>query len=256
MEKIRRLKSSESINDIIKISEFSKSTFDHFIPLFVRQALASSGEVFVSEEGGSLRGLYIYDPIEETGTCFTNSTSTAKNFYSLGLGAEFFSEIKFKEGAKIEKINYLNISCYESSLSIRNHIEILDFSRLSDIKRFLKKAYHKVNEKWVATAMETGEKCFCCEVDNHIIGMGWISPFMNVARLHSLYVEPEYRHISIGKDLLISRLYYAAHSGINKVISEIPEQSIYSQRIATEQGFRIDGILYSYQRTDSLNNRD
>jgi GNAT superfamily N-acetyltransferase len=256
MEKIRRLKSSESINDIIKISEFSKSTFDHFIPLFVRQALASSGEVFVSEEGGSLRGLYIYDPLEETGTCFTNSTSTAKNFYSLGLGAEFFSEIKFKEGAKIEKINYLNISSYESSLSIRNHIEILDFSRLSDIKRFLKKAYHKVNEKWVATAMETGEKCFCCEVDNHIIGMGWISPFMNVARLHSLYVEPEYRHISIGKDLLISRLYYAAHSGINKVISEIPEQSIYSQRIATEQGFRIDGILYSYQRTDSLNNRD
>ncbi|EQB69885.1 MAG: N-acetyltransferase [Cuniculiplasma sp. C_DKE] len=256
MEKIRRLKSSESINDIIKISEFSKSTFDHFIPLFVRQALASSGEVFVSEEGGSLRGLYIYDPLEETGTCFTNSISTVKNFYSLGLGAEFFSEIKFKEGAKIEKINYLNISCYESSLSIRNHIEILDFSRLSDIKRFLKKAYHKVNEKWVATAMETGEKCFCCEVDNHIIGMGWISPFMNVARLHSLYVEPEYRHISIGKDLLISRLYYAAHSGINKVISEIPEQSIYSQRIATEQGFRIDGILYSYQRTDSLNNRD
>lgn len=256
MEKIRRLKSSESINDIIKISEFSKSTFDHFIPLFVRQALASSGEVFVSEEGGSLRGLYIYDPLEETGTCFTNSISTVKNFYSLGLGAEFFSEIKFKEGAKIEKINYLNISGYESSLNIRNHIEILDFSRLSDIKRFLKKAYHKVNEKWVATAMETGEKCFCCEVDNHIIGMGWISPFMNVARLHSLYVEPEYRHISIGKDLLISRLYYAAHSGINKVISEIPEQSIYSQRIATEQGFRIDGILYSYQRTDSLNNRD
>ena len=47
-------KSSESINDIIKISEFSKSTFDHFIPLFVRQALASSGEVFVSKEGGSL----------------------------------------------------------------------------------------------------------------------------------------------------------------------------------------------------------
>jgi len=136
MEKIRRLKSSESINDIIKISEFSKSTFDHFIPLFVRQALASSGEVFVSEEGGSLRGLYIYDPLEETGTCFTNSISTVKNFYSLGLGAEFFSEIKFKEGAKIEKINYLNISCYESSLSIRNHIEILDFSRLSDIKRF------------------------------------------------------------------------------------------------------------------------
>ncbi len=256
MEKIRRLKSSESINDIIKISEFSKSTFDHFTPLFVRQALASSGEVFVSEEGGSLRGLYIYDPLEETGTCFTNSISTVKNFYSLGLGAEFFSEIKFKEGAKIEKINYLNISGYESSLNIRNHIEILDFSRLSDIKRFLKKAYHKVNEKWVATAMETGEKCFCCEVDNHIIGMGWISPFMNVARLHSLYVEPEYRHISIGKDLLISRLYYAAHSGINKVISEIPEQSIYSQRIATEQGFRIDGILYSYQRTDSLNNRD
>ena len=256
MEKIRRLKSSESINDIIKISEVGKPTFDHFIPLFVRQALASSGEVFVSKEGGSLRGLYIYDPIEETGTCFTDSISAAKNFYSLGLGSEFFSKIKFKEDAKIEKINYLNISCYESSLSIRNHIEILDFSRLSDIKRFLKKAYHKVNEKWVATAMETGEKCFCCEVDNHIIGMGWISPFMNVARLHSLYVEPEYRHISIGKDLLISRLYYAAHSGINKVISEIPEQSIYSQRIATEQGFRIDGLLYNYQRTDTFNNRD
>ena len=256
MEKIRRLESSESINDILKNSEINISAFDHFIPLFVRQALASSGVVFVSEEGGSLRGLYIYDPREETGTCFTNSISTAKNFYSLGLGSEFFSEIKFKEGAKIENINYLNISCYESSLNIRNKIEILDFSKLSDIIKFLKKAYHKVNEKWVATAMETGEKCFCCEVDNHIVGMGWISPFMNVARLHSLYVEPGYRHISIGKDLLISRLYYAAHSGTNEVISEIPEQSVYSQRIATDQGFRIDGVLYNYQRTDSFNNRD
>jgi GNAT superfamily N-acetyltransferase len=255
MEKIRRLESSESINDIIKISEINNSTFDHFIPLFVRQALASSGEVFVSEEGGSLRGLYIYDPIEETGTCFTNSTSTAKNFYSLGLGAEFFSEIKFKEGAKIEKINYLNISSYENSLSIKNPVEILNSSKIYDIIKFLKKAYHKVNEKWVAVAMETGEKCFCCKVDNHIVGMGWISPFMNLARLHSLYVEPEYRHISIGKDLLISRLYYAAHSGINKVISEIPEQSIYSQRIATGQGFRNDGFIYNYLRTESDNNR-
>lgn len=249
MEKIRRIDRYESIDVQDRISEIQRSTFDHFIPLFIKQALRSSGEVFISEDCGELKGLYVFDPVEQSGTCFTGSTKTAKNFYSMGLGSDFFSEILFREGAKIEKINYLNMSSYKPHLSIKNEIKILGISRETDIIKFLRRAYSKVNEDWVKAALEMGEKCFACEVDNRIVGMGWISSFLKVARLHSLYVEPGYRHISIGKDLLISRLYYAVQWGMNAVTSEIPEQSIYSQKIATDQGFKIEGILYNYRRS-------
>ena len=111
LEKVKPLKRMlkwTAMNRIIKVEEqsllknsifagtFRMTAFDHFLPLFLKEAFACSGEVYISAaEAGGIDGIYIYDPVELTGTCFTGSNEVARDFYSMNLGLEFFSKQNF-----------------------------------------------------------------------------------------------------------------------------------------------------------------
>ena len=264
LEKVKPLKRMPewtAMNRIIKIEEqpllknstfvgtFRMTAFDHFLPLFLEQAFAGSGEVYISAaEAGDIDGIYIYDPVELAGTCFTGSDEIARGFYSMNLGLEFFSERNFGKYSEIENINAMEFSSKTIELRITNTTQILDNHNLTEILGFMKKAYPKVNEDWVSSALRMGEKCFVCKFENKIAGMGWISIYSGYGRLHSLYVDPAYRRMSVGKDLVQSRMYFASMNGVRKLISEIPEGSLYSQKIASGSGFKLEGAIYNYKR--------
>lgn len=108
VELLKRMPKCSAMNRIIKIDDQSllknstfagtlrMTAFDHFLPLFLKEAFACSGEVYISAaEAGGIDGIYIYDPVELTGTCFTGSNEVARDFYSMNLGLEFFSKQNF-----------------------------------------------------------------------------------------------------------------------------------------------------------------
>lgn len=249
MGKILKFDNSSTIFNRTSFSKIKTSLFDYFLPLFIKHAIDASGEIYaIKDNNDEFSGIYIYDPIENSGTSFAKDSNTAEEFFLMNLGQIFYSNRRFGDYSGIERINYLKMSELNVKFNFRNRVQIMGISRLDELSNFLEMAYGRINRAWVAAALKYGDKCFVCEMDNKIVGMGWITQYFRRGRLHSLYVDPGYRNISIGMDIALARVYYASQIGLESVISEIPENSVYSQIMANRIGFAQEGMLYMYKR--------
>lgn len=239
----------ESVSEIDKAAidkYFNSSLFGKFLSLFLEEG-TESGEVYVAWENNKQEGIFVYDPVENAGTCFTFRKDIAKEFMLLKKSMDFYTEIDLNLKGLTEEVHRLKLDSGSRNINIRNEIEIFHGDQIEEVLNFMKGAYGKVSERWIKGSLNHGEKCFLCRKDGKICGMGWLGRVSIYGRLHSLYVSDNYRQMGIGSDLLAARILWAERTGIKELISEIPLESSFSKKIAEKNGFEVVGKIYHYK---------
>lgn len=222
------------------------SVFSNFLQLFLQEALYG-GEIQMAMHDGTVDGLFVYDPIENAGTCFSHNRDVILKFLKSYRNMEFYTQYNLKRKCLIERVFQLKITYGITIPCLKNRIEIFRGELTSELVSFMTNAYGKINKSWVRSALDAGEKCFLCRKEGSICGMGWIGRSGNSGRLHSLYVLDYYRNEGIGTDLMNARVMWAKMVGIETIISEVPDESKFSRKIEEKMGFSQVEILYHYR---------
>lgn len=243
---ILRIKSISEIDKGVIDNSSNSSLFGKFLSLFLEEGI-ESGEVYVSRENNTHEGVFIYDSVENAGTCFTFRKDIAREFMQFKENMDFYTEIDLNLKGLTEEVHRLKLDSNNRNINIRNEIEIFNGDQIEKVLTFMKQAYGKVSERWIKSSLNHGEKCFLCRKDDIICGMGWLGRVSIYGRLHSLYVSDKYRQMGIGSDLLAARILWAERTGIKELISEIPLESPFSKRIAKKNGFELVGKIYHYK---------
>ncbi len=243
---ILRIKSVSEIDKTVLDKYSNSSLFGKFLNLFLEEG-AESGDVYVAWENNKQEGIFVYDSVENAGTCFTFRKDIAKEFMQLKENMDFYTEIDLNLKGLTEEVHRLKLDSGNLNINIRNEIEIFHGDQIEEVLTFMKQAYGKVSERWIKSSLNHGEKCFLCRKDGVIYGMSWLGRVSIYGRLHSLYVSENYRQMGIGSDLLAARILWAEHTGIKELISEIPLESPFSKKIAEKNGFEVVGRIYHYK---------
>jgi L-amino acid N-acyltransferase YncA len=227
------------------------SLFDPFLCHEAEEALEAGGEVFISQNSqGAKDGLFIYDNYEATGTIFTRSRESFDQFYALKPSSYIFSELEVADYPREPwNIWQLNVEKATVGHRFKHHVTIDNDAR--EIERFMASTQSETNKRWVRVALKNGDKCFVVKIANRIVGMAWMSIVGDVARSHSLYVEPQFRRMGIMKDNYEARLIYLKSRRVRTLINEIAESNVPSATHAAGIGEAIVGKIFLYSSPNS-----
>jgi GNAT superfamily N-acetyltransferase len=89
-----------------------------------------------------------------------------------------------------------------------------------------------------------------CTTDSAGPSLGWLSSANRIGRLHSLYVNPQFRGIGIGLDILYARLIWLKSMRASSAFSEISRENLPSSRIALKGGMSVSGQVFQYFKKD------
>jgi len=236
-----------------QLSELPKglSFFDPILRHESKEALEAEGEVFVYQNPkGDKTGLFIYDNYETTGTIFTKSRDAFDHFYALKPSSYIFSELEAAEYEKeVWNIWQLDVTKARSAHRFRHHVSI--DNNVDEIERFMASTQPGTNKRWVRVALDNGDKCFVVRIANKIVGLAWLTIVGEVARSHSIYVEPQFRRKGIMADNFQARLMYLKSRRVRTLINEVAESNIPSSRHVEKIGEIIVGKLFLYCSPDS-----
>ena len=96
---------------------------------------------------------------------------------------------------------------------------------MKEIEQFMTLTQPETNRKWVSVAISNGDKCFVVKIANRIVGIAWISIVDDIARSHSVYVEPQFRRRGIMSDIMQARLLYLKSRHVHTLINEVAESN-------------------------------
>lgn len=226
------------------LSEF----FNPFLDRFVREALRGGGEVWLSKENGTVKGVLLYHPLERVGSIFTRDEVQASVLFQLKESAYLFSE--FPLGIRPE--TYLIYSAEPPGRTGPHRFSHpVRLARADDrpaIVQMLNQTYGAIDTSWLQAPSADGDRCFVVEVGGEIVGAAWVSVVGSYGRLHSLSVKPHWRRVGIGTDLWHARMLWARQAGVRQVIAEIWEHNAPSLAIATAGGMRRVGRMFLSHR--------
>jgi len=227
------------------------SFFDSILRHEAKEALEAEGEVFISQNPkGEKTGLFIYDNYETTGTIFTKSRDVFDQFYALKPSSYIFSELEAAEYEKeVWNIWQMDVARASPAHRFRHHVSI--DSNADEIERFMTSTQPGTNKRWVRVALENGDKCFVVRIANKIVGLAWLTVVGEVARSHSIYVEPQFRRIGVMTDNFQARLMYLKSRRVRTLINEIAESNLPSSRHVEKIGEKVVGKLFLYWNPDS-----
>lgn len=221
--------------------------FNPFLPLFVREARRSGGEVRLFRKGGAVVGLVLTDPVEHVATAFCRSRSLAEVLVRERGPLGMYCDFVFDPSAERFGIFALSAGTELPAHRFRHRVRPIAREDLPAVLDLMREVYGTVNERWFEELPEDSEAGFCVEVGGRVAGVGWVSKVGVHARLHSLTVRPPFRRMGMGTDLLFARLFWARPSGAVEVLSEISDQNVASQAIATRGGMRRVGEIYLHR---------
>jgi L-amino acid N-acyltransferase YncA len=226
------------------------SFFDPILRHEAREELEAGGEAYISESPEEGRnGLFIYDAWEATGTIFTKSREAFDRFFALKPSSYIFSELDVPELSKeIWNIWQLDVDRVPADHRFRHHVSMDTDAK--EIERFMAATQPGTNPRWISVALRHGDKCFVTKIDNRIVGMAWVTIVGDVARSHSIYVEPQFRRMGIMKDNLQARLIYLKSRRVRTLVNEIAESNIASSKHVEKAGEKIVGKIYLYATPD------
>lgn len=222
------------------------SFFDPILRHEVTEELEAGGEAYVSESPeGERNGLFIYDSWEATGTIFTRSREVFDRFFALKPSSYIFSELDVPELPR-ENWNVWELDVDRVPLDhrFRHHVGI--DTDVKEIEQYMEATQPGTNPRWISVALRHGDKCFVNRIDNRIVGMAWMSIVGNIARSHSIYVEPRFRRLGIMRDNLQARLIYLKSRRVHTLINEIAESNVASSKHVEKAGEKIVGKIYLY----------
>jgi len=232
----------EQLSDLPKGLSF----FDTILRHEVKEALEAGGEAFISQTStGDKNGLFIYDNDEATGTIFTKSREAFEELYALKPSSYIFSELEVAEHPK-ENWNIWQLDVEKADLGHRFKHHVSIENNAQEIERFMTSTQPGTNKRWVRVALKNGDKCFVVRIANRIVGIAWMTIVGDVARSHSLYVEPQFRRMGITRDNFQARLIYLKSRHIRILINEIAESNLPSASHAAKIGETIAGKIFLY----------
>jgi ribosomal protein S18 acetylase RimI-like enzyme len=250
-----RMQTVSEIRDASNIDlSFSRglSFFEPYLLYYVKQTIEIGGEAYVSRASeNEISGIFIYDGIEKTGTIFTRSKEVFDYFLRLKPFDSLFAELKTERDCETYDIYNVDVEKLAFAHSFKHEISVADESQLDQIEQFMVSTHPGLNRKWVRVALKGGEKCFVAKLENEIVGLGWLSIMHGIGRLHSLFVRPQFRRISIGQDILAARLFWLKAKHARSAFSEISRENSSSSKIAVGGGMSVSGQVFQYFRKDA-----
>lgn len=223
--------------------------FDPFLPLFMRDALRTGGEVSVTEVDGEPRGVYLYSPTEGVGSIFTRSRQVASPFLPGRAPGGVYADQEWIPGGEGIEVLAADLRDWEPRLPYRNPVRIASAADLPAVIAMMRELTGAVDSAWFDTLPRPEELCFLCEVDGRLAGMSWSSVVGEHARGHSFMVHPRFRGLGIGTDLLQARMTWLQEMGVRQVVSEIYEGNAASQTAAERAGMAVVARMFHYRPT-------
>jgi len=227
------------------------SLFDPLLNHEVKEELESGGEVYLSQNSkGDINGLFIYDDYEATGTIFTKSREVFDYFYKLKPSSYIFSELEVQD-IPSEVWNIWQLDVDKTPLGHRFRYQVSMDHDVKEIERFMAETQPGTNMQWISVALRNGDKCFVVKILNRVVGMAWMSIVGDVARSHSIYVEPRFRRMGIMRDIFEARLIYLKSRHVRSLINEVAESNPESSNHVAKVGERIVGKIFLYTSEDN-----
>jgi GNAT superfamily N-acetyltransferase len=228
------------------------SFFEPHLRYYVKETLEIGGEAYVSKDSdGAIAGIFIYDDSERTGTIFTSSREVFERFYRLKSFESIFAELRTDHEYEPYDIYTLDLGDHSIAHRFKHEISVEEDRDIGEIEQFMVSTHHGLNRRWVNVALKDGDKCFTVRLGDEIAGMGWLSIVNSIGRLHSLFVQPQFRRIGIGEDIVNARLFWLKAKNAHSAFSEISRDNRSSSRIAMKAGMRPTGQIYQYAKKDS-----
>jgi GNAT superfamily N-acetyltransferase len=240
-----------TIRDDFEVTDLPKDEtfFEPYLQYYVKEILDIGGEAYSSRTlDGKISGLFIYDRSEKSGTIFTRSREAFDLFYELRPFNFLFAELNTEhenEPYDIYKVEFGNTFIEHR---FGHEISVAKRENMGEVKQFMISAHPGINGKWVEVALKDGERCFLVKLEDQIAGLAWASLVNRVGRLHSLYVNPQFRGLGIGEDLLRARLLWLRSNRARFAFSEISRFNAPSAKIATRAGMMVSGQIFQYFR--------
>ena len=231
------------------------SFFEPYLQYFVGEVLEIGGEAYVSRASeDKISGLFIYDDFEKSGTVFTRSKEVFEYFYGLKPFIFLFAELKTELENEVYNIHSINLENHTIDHRFSHEISMATHEQTSEIERFMFLAHPEINRKWTRTALKNGDKCFTVRLDGQIAGLGWASLVNGIGRLHTLFVNPQFRNLGIGEDILYARLMYLKSKHARLAFSEIHQDNSPCSRIASKAQMTVCGQIYQYFKKKTTSN--
>ncbi len=231
------------------------SFFEPYLQHFIREVLEIGGEAYVSRTSdGNISGLFTYDDFEKSGTVYTRSREVFEYFCGLKPLNFLFAELRTEVESEVYNIYSIDLENQDISHRFSHEISIADGGEIGEIERFMALAHPGMNKRWTRVALKNGDKCFTVRLDSEIAGLGWVSLVRGIGRIHSLFVNPQFRKLGIGEDILHARLLWLKLEHARSAFSEISRDNSPSSRIATKAQMRVCGQLFQYFRRNPTTN--
>lgn len=242
---VSQIKDTHQASDIV----FPKglSFFEPYLRYHTNETLEAGGEAYVSRTAqGNVSGLFLYDEVEMAGTIYTKSREVFDYFYGLKPFNYIFAELETENNHEVYDIYAVDVGDLKANHRFRYEISVADARDADEIEEFMVSTHPGINRSWVKLALRNGERCFTVRLDKGIAGAGWVSIVNRTGRLHSLFVEPRFRRLGIGGDILQARLLWLKAKRARSAFSEIARDNAASSEIASKGGMHVTGRTFLY----------
>jgi ribosomal protein S18 acetylase RimI-like enzyme len=243
---ISQINSASELNFIFP-SGFS--FFEPYLSYNLQEILEIGGEVYTARtREGSLTGIFIYDNCEKGGTIYTRSKEIFDYFYALKPFNFLFSEMQTGLENEIYDIFTINLKDHTFAHRFSYEISVANTEHAEEVEHFMALTHPRLNKKWVRVALKNGDRCFIVKLDDEIAGLGWVSLVNGVGRLHSLFVQPQFRRMGIGEDILNARLLWLKSNRAHSAFCEISRYNVASAANVIKANMSVLSQVYQYFR--------
>ena len=223
------------------------SFFEPYLRHFIREVLQMGGEAYVSRAADrSVSGVFLYDDSEKAGTVFTRSRGVFDYFRRLKPLNSLFAELETEVESEVYDIYTIDLENQDIFHRFSHEISMGDEGQIGEIERFMVLAHPGMNRRWIRVALENRDKCLTVRLGSEIAGMGWVSLAKGIGRIHSLFVNPQFRRMGIGEDLLHARLLWLRSMQARSAFSEISRHNFPSASIASKAQMKVCGQVFQY----------
>lgn len=244
-DEVSQIKDISGMSNIVFPNDLS--FFEPYLRYHARETLEAGGEAYLSRTSkGVVSGLFLYDEAEKAGTIYTRSREVFDYFYGLKPFSYLFAEMKTEHESEVYDIHTVDLEKVPVTHRFRHEISVAEDRNADEIERFMVSTHPGINRSWVKIALKNGEKSFTVRLGKEITGVGWVSMVSRIGRLHSLYVEPRFRRLGIGEDILHARLLWLKTKRARSAFSEISRDNIAASRIAMKEQMRVSGQIFLY----------
>jgi GNAT superfamily N-acetyltransferase len=240
-----RTESVTTAGELSRPSLIGLSTeFGPFLPTFIDQVLRRGGEVRVRCRGDRVEGLLLHVAAEQGGSLFAADLPSVVALATERAPATYFTEHRAGTVTDALDVWAVDLGVARTTPPLRHRVRVASGTDLDDVAR-LSAAVAGPNEPaWIEPLRSSGATCWVAEFEHRTVGAGWAERVADRGRVHSLMVDPGFRGLGIGSDLLEARLRWLTTEGARRAISEISTSNAASRRAAERSGMRPVGSMY------------